>query len=179
MEIIQKIKSFLAARQIKRVVAQARLTHFPDFEQVKNILILFQSDENEENKLIRNMVASLKEMGKKTVAWGYVDKKEIKTPIMPDFRLFANKDISFFGVPSLELKNEFLVGKYDITILLTTSDIVPLDYFFALSKSPFKASKTKTVKGISDFMIELDPKQDEQFLFDQILFYLQSIQAKN
>lgn len=198
MKFVDNLKDYLAQKSIRKVLAfQNRHIYYPDFKSIKNILILFESDYNEKNKFIRSIVADLKAQGKKVTVWGYLDKKETSAAVLPEYRLFANKELTFYGIPNPQLIEEFLIGEYDMVIQLSVNDIYALDFLLAQAKAPFKVSKVKEqYKGISDFMIALDVPQeseiqevdedapavepvDAKFLYEKIIFYLNSIQAKS
>ena len=180
MRLLENIKKYFAIKSINKVLAsQVRNSYYPDFKSIKSILILFKSDEDEKNIFIREIIADLKSQGKKITVWGYLDKKVTETAILPDFRLFCNSEMTFYNIPKLLLTEEFTHVEYDMVIQITNADVFPLDYLLAQAKSPFKVSKVKPYKGISDFMIEVDESADDVFLFNQIFFYLKSIQAKN
>lgn len=197
MKFVDNLKDYLAQKSIKKVLAfQNRHIHYPDFKSIKNILILFESEYNEKNILIKKIVSDLKDQGKKVTVWGYLDKKETSAAVLPEYRLFANEELTFYGIPKPQLTDEFLIGEYDMVIQLSVNDIYALDFLLAEAKAPFKVSKTKPqYKGISDFMISLDVNQDVEeqeadedaiapepadakFLYEKIMFYLKSIQAK-
>lgn len=179
MSFLENIKKYLAVRSIDKVLlTQKRNSYYPDFKSIKSILILFKSEENEKNKFIREIIADLKNKGKKVTVWGYLDKKVTETAVLPDFRLFSNSELTFYKIPTPLLTDEFTHVEYDMVILLSNMDILPLDYLLAQANSQFKVSKTKSYKGISDFMINVDESADEDYLYKQILFYLESIKAK-
>lgn len=197
MKFVDDIKNYMALKSIKKVLAfQNRNTYYPDFKSIKAILILFQSDEDEKNTFIREIIADLKSQGKKVTVWGYLDKKETSAAVLPDYRLFANKELTYFGIPTPQLTEEFLIGEYDMVIQLCLKDIFALDFLLAQANAPFKVSKVKPYKGISDFMIDIELPQvteniqeeddvecvsdiNDTFLYNKIMFYLKSIQAKN
>ncbi len=158
---------------------QKRQTYFPDFKSIKSVLILFKSDEEEKNDYIRNIIDDLKKQGKKISVWGYLDKKEIEMPVMPDYRLFCNSDITFYSIPKPQLTTEFTHVEYDMVISMCKDDIFSLDYLFAQARSPFKVSKVKPYKGIADFMIQVDETAEHDFFYKQIMHYMNSIQSKS
>lgn len=180
MSLLENIKNTLAKRAIEKVLKeQKRTTVFRNLEEVKSILILFESEENEKNRTIRKIIANLRENGKKVSVWGYVDKKDSVTAVLPDFRLFANKEINIIDIPKPMLREEFLLNSYDMIIDLTTASCIPVDYLLAIATAPFKVARYKPYKGIADLMIDIKEYEDEAYLFEQIIFYLNSIQAKN
>ncbi len=179
MFFMQKIKKYFAIRTIKKVLfTKKRNSYYTDFKLIKSILILFEADSEKQNLFIKKCVSNLSEQGKKVSAWGYLAQKEISSPIFPHYRLFANKELSFFGIPNLSLTKEIQATEYDMVIQLTTKDILPLDYLLAVAISPLKISRKKTYKGISDIMIDINDTADIQFLFEQIMFYLDKIKTK-
>ncbi|MDR1679007.1 MAG: hypothetical protein LBR81_04440 [Prevotellaceae bacterium] len=179
MSLIQKIKNYLADRQIKKVLStQKRVGVYPDFDKVKTILILFKSDLNEKNLFVRTIMEDLKKHGKKVSAWGLIDKKDTELPVFIDYRLITSKELSFNGLPNDSIAGELAHTEYDMVIQLCCDDLLALDYLLAVARSPFKISKLKPYKGISDFMLEINEKADEKYMLEQILFYLNSIQPK-
>jgi hypothetical protein len=179
MAFLENIKKYLAVKSIQKVLAnQDRESQYPDFSTTKSLLILFKSEENEKNKFIRSIVNDLRNQGKKVTVWGYLDKKETETAVLPDFRLFSNSELNFYKIPKPLLTEEFIQVEYDMVLQLSNSDIFALDFLLAKAKSPFKVSKTKPYKGISDFMIEVDQTTDDEFLYKQMMHYLNSIKAK-
>lgn len=180
MLIIDNIKRFLAERSINKVLSnQNRQTYYPDFKSIKSVLLLFKSDEDEKNDFIRSIINDLKKQGKSVTVWGYLDKKEIENPILPDFRLFCNADTTFYSIPKPLLTNEFTHAEYDMVISMCKDDIYTLDYLLAKANSPFKVSKVKPHKGIADFMIQVDEDAAHDFFYKQIMHYMNSIQSKS
>ncbi len=180
MAIINNLKDYLAKKQIKKVLkVQDRNTYYPDFKSVETVLVLFKSDDDEKNPFIRKVISDLKSGGKKVCVWGLLDKVEPETPLLPEYRLFGESELSFSKVPNKELTDEFLNSEYDIVIQLLNEENYALDYLLAQSRSQFKVSAHKTYKGIADLMIGVDVEADVEFLYEQIMHYLTSIQAKN
>lgn len=179
MQIVENVKSYLAKRAIKKsLLGVEREVAFPNYKDVKSILLLFVSDDNEKNVFVRNIISKFREEGKKVVAWGYVDKKEPETAILPDFRLFAKSELTKYGIPTEVLADEIQNGTYDMTIQLVMGENFALDYLLIKANSTFKVAPLKSLKGIADFMIDLPEDSDEEYLYKQILHYLKSIHAK-
>lgn len=179
MTLFNNLKEYLAKKKIRKALSQAREVHYPDFKKVKTMLLLFETDENGKNEIVSNAMKNLQRDGKQVSAWGFIPVKQPDIVELFGYTLFGINQLTFAQLPNHTLLSKFKRESYDMVLVLTTRDIYPLDYLLAVAKSPFKVSKTKPYKGISDFMIELDKSKNEQFLFDQILFYLNSIQAKD
>ena len=180
MRVIDHIRDVFSRKAIEKILRkQKREKHYPDFRVVKSVLILFESDLNEQNNEIIHIVKELKDEGKQVVAWGFVNKKENGTLDSPDFRILSKKDLKTLGIPSAKTLFEYRNIECELLIDLSSTNCTPVNYLLAISKAPFKVSRKKSFKGISDLMVDTNSSDDIDYLYRQILFYLNSIQAKN
>lgn len=162
---------------------------FVSYSKAKTILILFESDLTEKNEMVHTIIKSLKSDGKKVVAWGFVHKKLVETAIMPDFRILNQKQTDFYGKPSITYINELLNQEFDLLIDLTVKQNIPLQYLLMYAHANCKTGGKKNELQMYDFMIDLDSLMqhhestdatiNEQFLYNQIIFYLKSIQTND
>ena len=172
-----------------------RERRFLTYDKAKTVLILFESEFSEKNPAIRKIIGSLQDDGKKVSAWGYIDKKQIDTAIFPDFRILNNEQTDFFRKPVISYINELENHDYDLLIDLTLKPIIPLQYIAIYTKAIFKIGIHKSNLNIYDFVLDVEsmmipPEKteneepveilvDETYLYDQIIFYLKSIQSKD
>ena len=168
---------------------------FVTYDKAKTVLILFESDVIEKNPAIRKIISSLQDDGKKVSAWGYIDKKVINTAIFPDFRILNNDQTDFFRKPVISYINELENHEYDLLIDLTLKPLIPMQYIAMYSKAVFKTGIHKSDLNIYDFVMDVEslmtpvektendePAEtlvDETYVYDQIIFYLKSIQSKD
>lgn len=167
----------------------ARKHKFVNYSKAKKIFILFESDLSEKNEMVHSIIKSLKKDGKKVVAWGYVQKKIVETAIMPDFRILNQKQTDFYGKPSNSYINELLNQEFDLLIDLTVKENIPLQYLLIYAIANCKTGGKKNDLKMYDFVIDLDslrqhqestdPTIDELYLYNQIIFYLKSIQTND
>jgi hypothetical protein len=135
MKFLQAINNYLFVRQAKQYISETeRERRFVSYDKAKSVLILFESDFTEKNPAIRRMIAQLQQDGKKVSAWGFIDKKEIMTSILPDFRILHHKQTDFFQKPVISYINELEVLEFDLLLDLTIQPILPLQYFALYSK---------------------------------------------
>ena len=172
-----------------------RERRFITYDKAKTVLILFESDVIEKNPAIRKIISSLQDDGKKVSAWGYIDKKVINTAIFPDFRILNNDQTDFFRKPLVSYINELENHEYDLLIDLTLKPLIPIQYIAMYTKATFKIGIHKSDLNIYDFVMDVEslmspvektendePAEilvDETYVYDQIIFYLKSIQSKD
>jgi hypothetical protein len=189
-KIINYINNLLFNRWAKQYFSIAvREQRFVSYDKAKTVLILFGSDYSEKNILIRKMISSLQQDGKKVSAWGFVNKKEIATSILPDFRILHHQQTNFFHKPVVSFVNELSALQFDLLIDLTIKPNLPLLYLAVYANASCKVGVRKSDLPIYDFMFDLDRvinpaadgenQIDETYLFNQIIFYLKSIQTKD
>lgn len=186
--MFEKINRFIFNRRAKSLLQNyPREKRFVNYNNAKTILLLFESDYNEKNPRIRRIIKSLVNDGKKVMAWGYVEKKEIKTAILPDFRILHQKDADFFGKPLTAFMNELEQMHFDLLLDLTMNEIIPLQYISLFSNVYCKAGNKQNELKMYDFVIDISAVNDNDaenlieldaaYIYDQIIFYLKKIQT--
>jgi len=186
-----KINTYLFNTRAQKYMSITPREHrFVSYKKAKTILLLFESDYSEKNQNIHDIINELQRDGKKVTAWGFIDKKEIATAIYPDFRILHHKQTDFTHKPLVSFINELQNLKFDLLIDLTTKQVIPLEYLALYANVSFKAGIRKTKLPIYDFILDIDsvpietestePSEttvDENYLYNQIIFYLKSIQT--
>ncbi|MBQ0118279.1 MAG: hypothetical protein MJZ88_02020 [Paludibacteraceae bacterium] len=174
MNIREKIFGYILRRQPKRQV------HFPRWENVRTIVILFESDLIEKNPTVRRLAERLstEEADKNVTLLGYVDKKDILSPNLPQSRILGRKDFTIFGVPKANIREELMRHPYDLLIDLTQKDCLPLRYMATYLNADFKTGR-HIREGIHDFMLDTPAQESQEFLFGQIIYYLKLIKSND
>jgi hypothetical protein len=177
---------FTAKRHLKMAVRERR---FVTYKKAKSVFLLFESDYLEKNKEIRAIIHSLQQDGKKVVAWGFLDKKHVTTSLMPDFRVLNHEQTNFVESPKSMFLNELEDLEFDLLIDLTLRPILPLQYLDLYAKASCKVGIRKNDLQLYDFILDVDTliaekaeegeHLDQAFLFNQIIFYLKSIQTSD
>ena len=191
--MLKKLNNFLFRMRAQKYLKETpRERRFVSYQKAKSVLILFESDYSEKNPNIRKMINQLQQDGKKVSAWGYIDKKEVVTSILPDFRILHHKQTDFFQKPLISYINELETLEFDLLIDLSVNSIVSLEYIAMYANTACKTGIRKTDLPIFDFVIDIenqatiletdetaDSPIDENYVFDKIIFYLKSIQTND
>lgn len=188
--MFEKLISFLFQSDVKKYLKEeVRERRFVNYINAKTILLVFESDLSEQNLLIRNIIQQLVSDGKKVKAWGFVNKKETSSPILQDFRILHHGNQNFFKKPDKSILDELLLFKSDLLIDLTTTEIIPLQYITLYANAACKTGMKKDAMNFYDFMVDLKHEKldnednneivDANTIYNQIIFYLKSIQTKD
>ena len=169
----EKIYQFSLKKQHKSASA------YPDWEKVKTVLLLFDSDDSQQNLPIKQLVKELSAEGKRVTAWGYTNQKDIIPTTLPNFFVFGKNQVNFWGKPhQFDVMDHFIDKHYDILLDLTLDNSLPMRYLSLLAPVDFRAGRqTDTEPYPNDLMIAIDQDKDAPFLFDQLIFYLKQIKA--
>jgi len=179
MKIKQKIFDYLRSKQEERKV------RFPHLDQPLRIMIIYESDVLERNDGIKTIRQDLLRRQMDVTMWGYVEKKEIQTLILPQSRILGLGDYNLLGKPRDYVLNDLLAEHYDLLIDLTTRPLLPLRYIAMYTDADFKVG-LNLGEGVHDMLISLPdftPEQGEEadieasWLFDQMMRYLTTIQS--
>jgi hypothetical protein len=189
--MFKKINAILFNQRAQKYLSQTPREHrFVSYKKAKTILVLFESDYTEKNQNIHAIIHELQQDGKKVSAWGFIDKKEIATAIYPDFRILHHKQTDFSHKPLVSFLNELQYSEFDLLIDLTSRQVIPLEYLALYARASFKTGMRKTNLPIYDFVLDIEKVQietestepaevtvEETYLYNQIIFYLKSIQT--
>lgn len=182
------INTFLFNRRAQQhFVSTEREHRFVNYDKAKTVLLLFESDYSEKNPIIRKIIQSLQQDGKKVSAWGFIDKKEVTSAILPDFRILHHQQTDFFHKPEATFFRELEDLQFDLLIDLSLQLQLPLEYLALHANAYCKTGLRKTELPIYDFMLDMESLKsteelienpiDEIYLYNQIIFYLKSIQT--
>jgi hypothetical protein len=189
--MIGNLNSYLFNKRAREYIKLTPREHrFVNYRKAKTILLLFESDYTEKNQYIHRIISQMQQDGKKVTAWGFIDKKEIVTAIYPDFRILHHKQTDFFHRPLESFINELQYSEFDLLIDLSTRPIIPLQYLALYAIASFKTGLRKTDLPIYDFVLDIgkmpvetestelsESTAEETYLYNQIIFYLKSIQT--
>lgn len=185
-----QLVNYVFNRRVKKHLRnQIRNKQFVNYDKAKTILLLFESNYSEKNPETKRIIQSLTADGKRVTAWGYVEKKNITSPAYPEYRILHQKDLGFFQKPHEQLIQELQSHEYDLLIDISTKRFLALDYIVLLANAKCKTGMKKSELNIYDFAIDIEShlKDNEilpddleySFLYNQILFYLKSIQTND
>ena len=176
MSLKQKIFDYLAKRQ------PVRETRFPHMDRPLKILVIYESDVLERNDGIKTIRQDLLRRHMDVTMWGYVEKKQIQTLILPQSRILGLADYTVWGKPRDYVLKDLQAEQYDLLIDLTTHQVQALRYLVLFANAHFKAG-LNLGEGIHDMLISLpdldteNARPETSWLYNQIMGYLTSIQS--
>lgn len=181
MKFKQYIFDYLAKRQ------PAREPRFPHLDQPLKVMLIYESDPLERNDAIKTIRQDLLKRQMDVTMWGYVEKKEINSLVLPQSRILGLQDYNFLGKPRDYVLNDLQAEHYDLLIDLTTRPLLPLRYIAMYTNADFKAG-LNLGEGIHDMLLSLpnfSPEQGEEaaieasWLYHQIMSYLTTIKSND
>lgn len=182
---MNKLKQFIF--EYLRKKQEPRNPRFPHFDQPLKVMIIYESDVLERNDAIKSIRQDLLRRQMDVTMWGYVEKKEITTLILPQSRILGVDDYNLLGKPRDYVLTDLLAEHYDLLIDLTTRPLLPLRYLAMYTDADFKVGMNLG-EGIHDMLIslpDLSPEQGEEaeieasWLYHQILSYLTTIKSND
>ena len=182
---MKKLKQFIFDYLHKRMAE--RNVRFPHLDQPLKIMLIYESDVLERNDSIKSIRQDLLRRQMDVTMWGYVEKKEIQTLILPQSRILGTADYNWLGKPRDYVTNDLTAEHYNLLIDLTTRPLLPLRYIAMYVDADFKVG-LNFGEGIHDMLISLPdftPEQGEEanleasWLYDQIMKYLTTIKSND
>ena len=182
---MNKLKQYIF--EYLRKKQEPRNPRFPHFDQPLKLMIIYESDVLERNDAIKSIRQDLLRRQMDVTMWGYVEKKEITTLILPQSRILGVDDYNLLGKPRDYVLTDLLAEHYDLLIDLTTRPLLPLRYLAMYTDADFKVGMNLG-EGLHDMLIslpDLSPEQGEEaeieasWLYHQILSYLTTIKSND
>lgn len=179
---MNKIKQFIFEYLRKRM--PERETRFPHLDQPLKIMLIYESDVLERNDAIKSIRQELLRKQMDVTMWGYVEKKEISTLILPQSRILGIDDYNLLGKPREHVLTDLQTEQYDLLIDLTTRPLLPLRYIALYTRADFKVG-LNLGEGIHDMLLSLpdldteNAKPEASWLFQQIMGYLTTIKSND
>lgn len=172
-----RISNYFIKRKIENLAKKGNRTKtFKSLDEIDRAIIFCNSSEC---KKIFSCVSRLEEMGKKMLvcSYGGLSGKEVNegTSVL---EVSPQKDLNFFGMPSSSIIKKLNDFKPDILIDLTSRVSYPMEYLFLACECDFKTGIKKKDHEHYDFSISVTESTDIDYLFNQIIFYLQTIRTK-
>lgn len=181
MNLKQFIFEYLRKKQPERN------PRFPHLDKPLKVLLIYESDVLERNDAIKTIRQDLLRRQMDVTMWGYVNKKEINTLILPQSRILGTPDYNFFGKPHSYVIADLQAEHFDLLIDLTTHPILALRYLAMYADADFKVG-LNLGEGLHDMLISLPdftPEQGEEaeieasWLYHQLMSYLTTIKSND
>lgn len=173
MNVAETIKEFVFKQVEKRHPRSEAF--FSNYWNCKKVLILFESDFLERNLAIKQLIKEIAADGKTVTAWGYIDKPDITSAILRDYRVLGSKDCNLLEVPRDYERQDIRAEHFDLLIDLNVHNLLPLRYLTLFADADFRCGKLEPEPYVHDFMIDCGENDDPTYLLDQIITFLRGI----
>lgn len=162
---------------VKKQKSNQRHVEFHNMKSARHIGIIFDADNNTDNKIVENFYKDLKNQAYNVNVAGWFTGNNIpKKPLNTlDFIYFSDKDSNWQGIPQTHEISEFFKQKFDILFILTQSKTLPIQYIVSLSKAAFKVGAYNKDCDYLDFMIEIKEQSSIKNLIQDSVNYLSEI----
>lgn len=188
--MFEKLADRIFQKKIRSFVNDGkRLKMFVNYDQARSVFLIFESNFSEKNPEIKRLVETLLADGKSVTAWGFVPKKKSMNDNMYDFRILFKKNFDILQRPRATLIHELQTVSYDLLIDITTRHFLAVDYLIIYANAKCRSGIKKSGLNIYDFAIDLPEINDEEmgehqendylYNYNQLIFYLKSIQTKD
>lgn len=178
-------------RLVRTQKSSKHIGQYPGYQSIKKVLVLFESDYNEKNEHYRKMVQPLIKDGKDVYTLGFLNKKKSESPVLDHHIIISKNDVNFWGQPKKNINQELIDKEFDLIINLMSESQITLEYVQLFFPNAFLWSGKSGASSSYDFVIELSNNHtlldsglknysynESNYLFQQIIHYLQIIQPK-
>ena len=181
MKLKQRIFNYLQGKQPEHA------GRFPHVDRPLKVLLFYESDVLERNNAIKEIRQDLLRRQMDVTMWGFVEKKEIQTLILPQSRILGLRDYNWLGKPRDYVLKDLQAEHYDLLIDLSTRHLLPLQYIAMFTDADFKVGMNLG-EGIHDMLIAMPVSMNEKDeplpveakdLYAQIMNYLTTIKSND
>jgi len=161
-----------------------RTVRFPHLDQPLKVMIIYESDVLERNDSIKSIRQDLLKRQMDVTMWGFVEKKEIQTLILPQSRILGLNEYNLLGKPREDVLTDLRAEQYDLLLDLTTRPLLPLRYLAMYTNADFKVG-LNLGEGIHDMLISPPDLNTEEarpevtWLYNLIMQYLTTIKSND
>ena len=177
-----KLKQYIFDYLRKRM--PERECRFPHMDKPLKVMLIYESDVLERNDAIKTIRQDLLRRQMDVTMWGYVEKKEIQTLILPQSRILGLGDYNLLGKPRDYVLTDLQAEHYDLLIDLTTRPLLPLRYIAMYTEADFKVGMNLG-EGLHDMLISVPDLDTEQakpeatWLYNEIMNYITMIKSND
>lgn len=174
------LKKWFLKREFART---ARLSGFKSWNEIRSVLVLFDSDVLEKNSAVNAFVKKMEAEGKLVTTCCFVDKKRSEISENDTRIVLDRSSLNIIGRP----KNRHLLGtkEFDVVIDLTLEQTLALQYVLLWAHTSLRCGKKKECEIQCDFLIDLperaddhvDKDPDEVRLGEQVIRYLKQFRS--
>ena len=166
-----RVYNFILNRKLKKLRNKHETCTYLN---ASSVAVLFDGSKPENMEPVKRYCQSLRNQNKKAYMLCYIEKERPNEALSFDF--LTRKNLNWFFIPDNSKTDDFIKRQFDLLINLSTEECLPLEYLSALSKSVYRIGRYIPDKTFCfDFMINLNGKNDVNYLIKEIEHYLRII----
>lgn len=171
------LSHYYIRKEIGRLKKNAlkRSRNFCSLQKAGRLLVFcLYSDWND----IKEYVSQLRSGNKEVILCVYSGNEEAPEDFTDKDVFISKKDLNWFGFPKTDKLDKCMAVESDIVIDLTCGRVPSLSYMVLKHNAPFKVGIKNNNMDFYDLTISMSDAANVDYLFSQIIFYLQTISFK-
>ena len=175
MTLFRKLRSSLHHKLLQRKLSKTNYQRqAANFERARKIGVLVDVTLPDNLRTAKKFNQQLASMSKRADFFAYTNHSKPAESI--PFPYMTHEHVSWLFIPNHPLVEDYLTKHYDLLINLCTEECLPLEYISALSNASFRVGRFIADKTYCfDLMINLNGKNDMDYLIEQMEVYLKMI----
>lgn len=176
------LTNYFIKRRIDGLLSSVtRTRRFKTIDEINTVLLLYHVSDSKE---VETCISRLKAMGKMVYTCGYKAEEAPQSPSGEekddDTHIYIRhkQDVNLWGMPAEAVLEKINACRPDVVIDLTRSKNCVMQYLLLKCDCNFKAGIKNGERDLYDFSISAVENKDLTYLFEQIIFYLQTIRSK-
>lgn len=177
------LTNYFIKRRIDALLSSVtRSRRFKTIDEINTVLLLYHAADT---KKVETCVSRLREMGKTVYTCGYKAEEAPQNLSKNegadnDTHIYIRnkQDVNMWGIPSEVILERMNACCPDIVIDLTCRKDYVMQYLLLKCDCNFKTGIKSDERDLYDFSISAVESKDLTYLFEQIIFYLQTIRSK-
>lgn len=168
---------YFIKRKIHRLLSSTRRSRrFKTLNEIQNVLLLCHAADAKE---VEQCAVRLKEAGKKVTICAYETVPAASRRDDPDiFYVCPAQNVTVWSFPESSVMQKANACTPDIVIDLTRKKEYVMQYLLLRSECDFKVGIRSEENAFYDFSVSATENKELPYLFEQIIFYLQTIRSK-
>ena len=169
-------------RRVKQYTRKRK--EFVPYAQIKQVVVLFESKGEKEDKAYHDIIQQLKADGKQVQAFAFMEKSKNMMYSREGITILDKKQLTLLHLPEEQILQQLKNTTCDVIFDFTTHTILPLQYMLLYIDAKCRVGIQAEKLLQPDFMIGTEANLHNDmsvitpnlnFLFNQILFYLKTI----
>lgn len=164
-------------KKVRKMIelSNSRKHRYCSLDEAENILVLFRDEDRDQIEEQLKKIRSLKKQVRYCVACDNIMDKPADPSV---YYIYKNKDTDKYGIPNQEVTNNILKIPADILFDLSRGKSHTLKAIMLQHPSMFKIGEKLGEEAYYDFSIIMTEGGGIKELFENLLFYLQTIRSK-